>query len=46
MSQGHYDCITAIKIDEGVDIPSVETAIIGKLWKPETYIQRKGAYYE
>ena len=43
-SQGHYDCITAIKcLDEGVDIPSVETAIImASSGNPKQYIQRRG----
>ena len=44
LSQGHYDCITAIKcLDEGVDIPSVETAIImASSGNPKQYIQRRG----
>ncbi len=41
---GHYDCITAVKcLDEGTDIPSVETAIImASSGNPKQYIQRRG----
>lgn len=41
---GHYDCITAVRcLDEGVDIPSVETAIImASSGNPKQYIQRRG----
>ena len=44
LSRGHYDCITAVKcLDEGVDIPSVETAIImASSGNPKQYIQRRG----
>ena len=44
LAQGHYDCITAVKcLDEGVDIPSVETAIImASSGNPRQYIQRRG----
>ena len=41
---GHYDCITAVKcLDQGVDIPSVEKAIImASSGNPKQYIQRRG----
>ncbi len=44
LAQGHYDCITAVRcLDEGVDIPSVETAIImASSGNPKQYIQRRG----
>jgi superfamily II DNA or RNA helicase len=44
LSIGHYDCITAVKcLDEGTDIPSVETAIImASSGNPKQYIQRRG----
>ena len=44
LAQGHYDCITAVRcLDEGVDIPSVETAIImSSSGNPKQYIQRRG----
>ena len=44
LSQGHYDCITAVRcLDEGVDIPSVEIAIImASSGNPRQYIQRRG----
>lgn len=44
LAVGHYDCITAVRcLDEGVDIPSVETAIImASSGNPKQYIQRRG----
>ncbi len=41
---GHYDCITAVQcLDEGTDIPSIETAIImASSGNPKQYIQRRG----
>ena len=44
LAQGHYDCVTAVKcLDEGIDIPSVETAIImASSGNPRQYIQRRG----
>ena len=44
LSIGHYDCITAVKcLDEGTDIPSVETAfIMASSSNPKQYIQRRG----
>lgn len=44
LAQGHYDCITAVKcLDEGINIPSVETAIImASSGNPRQYIQRRG----
>ena len=44
LAHGHYDCITAVRcLDEGVDIPSVETAIImASSGNPRQYIQRRG----
>ena len=43
-ANGHYDCITAVKcLDQGVDIPSVEKAIImASSGNPKQYIQRRG----
>ena len=44
LAVGHYDCITAVRcLDEGVDIPSVESAIImASSGNPKQYIQRRG----
>ena len=44
LAVGHYDCITAVRcLDEGVDIPSEETAIImASSGNPKQYIQRRG----
>jgi len=41
---GHYDVITAVKcLDEGTDVPSVQTAIImASSGNPKQYIQRRG----
>ena len=41
---GHYNCITAVKcLDEGVDVPSAESAIImASSGNPKQYIQRRG----
>ena len=44
LATGHYDCVTAVRcLDEGVDIPSVETAIImASSGNPKQYMQRRG----
>ena len=44
LAHGHYDCITAVRcLDEGVDIPSAETAMImASSGNPKQYIQRRG----
>ena len=44
LAVGHYDCITAVRcLDEGVDIPSAEIAIImASSGNPKQYIQRRG----
>ncbi len=41
---GHFDCVPAVKcLDQGVDIPSVEKAIImASSGNPKQYIQRRG----
>ena len=41
---GHYDCVTAVRcLDEGMDIPSAEIAIIlASSGNPKQYIQRRG----
>lgn len=42
--RGTYDCLVAVKcLDEGVDIPSIRTAIIlASSTNPREYIQRRG----
>ncbi len=42
--QGNYKCLVAIKcLDEGVDVPSIKTAIIiASTTNPREYIQRRG----
>ena len=44
LATGHYDVITAVQcLDEGVDVPSAETAIImASSGNPKQYIQRRG----
>lgn len=44
LAVGHYDVVTAVKcLDEGVDIPSVKTAIImASSGNPKQYVQRRG----
>lgn len=44
MAIGHFDCVTAVGcLDEGVDIPSVTTAIfMASSGNPKQFIQRRG----
>ena len=44
LARGHVDCVPAVRcLDQGVDIPSVETAIImASSGNPKQYIQRRG----
>lgn len=44
MSQGHFDCVTAVKcLDEGVDVPSVTKGIfMASSGNPKQFIQRRG----
>lgn len=44
MALGHFDCVTAVGcLDEGVDVPSVKTAIfMASSGNPKQFIQRRG----
>jgi superfamily II DNA or RNA helicase len=44
LATGHYNCLTAVKcLDEGMDIPSIETAIMmASSGNPKQYVQRRG----
>ena len=44
LATGHYNCVTAVKcLDEGMDIPSIETAIMmASSGNPKQYVQRRG----
>ena len=44
LANEHFDCVTAVKcLDEGVNIPSVRTAIfMASSGNPKQYIQRRG----
>ena len=44
LANDHFDCVTAVRcLDEGVDIPSVKTAIfMASSGNPKQFIQRRG----